>query len=66
MCWINVVVLTIVAIASFLSYLAIDGYFSYREERYAEYEYAQQQKQDEYAKRLAEKHARFEEQYINR
>ena len=60
---INLVIFLGIAMVGFLMYLAGDSYLSFREERYTEYEYAQQQKQDQYAERLASKHIRFEEQY---
>ena len=63
---INLVIFLGIAMVGFLMYLAGDSYLSFREERYAEYEYAQQQKQDQYAERLANKHARFDEQYNQR
>lgn len=63
---INAVVILGIVIVGFLIYLAGDSYLSFREERYTEYEYAQQQKQDKYAERLSSKHARFDEQYNQR
>lgn len=63
---INAVILLGIAILGFMAYLAGDSYLSFREERYTEYEYAQQQKQETYAERLASKHARFDEQYNQR
>lgn len=63
---INLVIFLGIAMVGFLMYLAGDSLMSFREERYAEYEYAQQQKQETYAERLANKHVRFDEQYNQR
>ena len=63
---INVAIILGITMVGFLVYLAGDSYLSFREERYTEYEYAQQQKQETYAERLASKHARFDEQYNQR
>lgn len=65
-CVVNLVVILGALILGFFAMMAGESYLSFREERYTEYEYAQQQKQDQYAERLASKHARFDEQYNQR